>query len=163
ISKDTQEGYNTGWGHGPRSTPTYSDGRVYALDSQGTVACVDAKDGRLLWKKHLVEDFKGQMGGWGFAESPLVDGNRLVLAPGGSEAGLVALDKASGGVIWKTEELKPGKAEYATILVTEINGIRQYVKLFENQLVGVAAGDGKLVWTSPWEGKVAVIPTPIVG
>ncbi len=162
ISKDTQEGYNTGWGHGPRSTPTYSDGHVYAIDSQGVVACLSADDGKVVWKKHLVDDFKGQMGGWGFSESPLVDGDHLILAPGGTEAGIVALDKKTGETAWKTSDLKPGKAEYATILVTEINGIKQYVKLFESQVVGVAADDGRIVWSSPWEGKVAVIPTPIV-
>ncbi|HRQ89471.1 MAG TPA: PQQ-binding-like beta-propeller repeat protein [Bacteroidia bacterium] len=162
ISKDTQEGYNTGWGYGPRSTPTYSDGHIYAIDSQGAVACLGAADGKVVWKKHLVDDFKGQMGGWGFAESPLVDGDHLILAPGGTEAGMVALDKKTGETVWATSDLKPGKAEYATILVAEINGIRQYVKLFESQVVGVAADDGRIVWSSPWEGKTAVIPTPIV-
>lgn len=162
VSKDDGEGYNAGWGNGPRSTPTYSDGFLYAIDPKGGVFCLDAATGKEVWKKHLVNDFKGQMGGWGFAASPLVDGEQLVLAPGGTEAGMVALNKKTGETIWKAAELKPGKAEYATILVTEINGIRQYVKLFEKEVVGVAADDGHIVWTSPWEGKVAVIPTPIV-
>ncbi|MCB1204647.1 MAG: PQQ-binding-like beta-propeller repeat protein [Verrucomicrobiae bacterium] len=162
ISKDDQQGYAAGWGHGPRSTPTYSEGLVFAIDPKGVVACLNAEDGKEVWSKHLVNDFKGQMGGWGFAESPLVDGANLILAPGGKEAGMVALDKKSGDVVWKASELQPGKAEYATIIATEINGARQYVKLFENQIVGVSASDGKLLWSSPWGGKTAVIPTPIV-
>ncbi len=162
ISKDDQQGYAAGWGHGPRSTPTYSDGHLYVIDPKGVVACLNAADGKEVWKKHLVEDFKGQMGGWGFSESPLVDGDKLVLAPGGQEAGMVALDKKSGDVIWKSSDLKPGKAEYASILVTEINGKRQYVKLFESQVVGVSAEDGSVLWSSEWGGKTAVIPTPIV-
>lgn len=162
ISKDNQEGYAAGWGHGPRSTPTFSDGHVYGIDPKGTVVCLDAATGKPVWSKHLVDDFKGKMGGWGFSESPLVDGDTLVLAPGGEEAGMVALDKKSGEVIWKASELKPGKAEYATIIATEINGIKQYVKLFESEVVGVAAEDGRVVWRSPWGGKTAVIPTPIV-
>jgi len=162
ISKDDKEGYASGWGHGPRSTPTYSDGHIFAIDPKGVVACLDAATGKEVWRKHLVDDFKGQMGGWGFSESPLVDGDKLVLAPGGKEAGIVALDKKSGNVIWKASELQPGKAEYATIIATEINGTRQYIKLFESQLASVEADTGKLLWSSEWGGKTAVIPTPIV-
>lgn len=162
ISKDDQQGYAAGWGHGPRSTPSHSEGHVYAIDPKGVVACLDAATGKLVWEKHLVDDFKGKMGGWGFSESPLIDGAKLVLAPGGDEAGMVALDKKSGDVIWKAADLKPGKAEYASILVTEINGKRQYVKLFEGEVVGVSAEDGAVLWRSPWGGKTAVIPTPIV-
>jgi len=162
VSKDDQEGYAAGWGHGPRSTPTYSDGHVYGIDPKGGVFCLSADSGEVVWKKHLVEDFKGQMGGWGFSESPLIDGDKLVLAPGGKDAGMVALDKKTGSTIWAASELKPGKAEYATVILTEINGIKQYVKLFEQELVGVKAEDGKVIWTSPWGGKTAVIPTPIV-
>jgi outer membrane protein assembly factor BamB len=162
ISKDNKEGYASGWGHGPRSTPTYSEGHVYALDPKGVLVCLDASTGKEVWKKHLVDDFKGQMGGWGFSESPLVDGGKLVVAPGGKEAGIVALDKKTGDVIWKATELQPGKAEYATIIATEINGTRQYIKLFESQLASVSAETGKLLWSSGWSGKTAVIPTPIV-
>lgn len=162
VSKDDKEGYAAGWGNGPRSTPTYSDGRIYGIDPKGGVFCLDAGSGELVWEKHLVEDFQGKMGGWGYSESPLIDGAKLVLAPGGEEAGMVALDKATGELIWAATELKPGKAEYATVIPTEINGIRQYIKLFEKELVGVNAEDGKVIWTSPWSGKVAVIPTPIV-
>jgi outer membrane protein assembly factor BamB len=162
VSKDDQQGYAAGWGHGPRSTPTFSDGHLYAIDPKGGVFCLSAESGDVVWSKHLVNDFKGQMGGWGFSESPLVDGDKLILAPGGKDAGMVALDKKTGATIWAASDLKPGKAEYATIIPTEINGIKQYVKLFEQELVGVNAEDGKIVWTSPWGGKTAVIPTPIV-
>ncbi len=162
VSKDDGEGYNSGWGNGPRGTPTYSDERVYTLDPKGVVSCLDANDGKVVWQKNLLTDFGGEMGGWGYAESPLVDGSHVILAPGGKKAGMVALDKVTGATVWEAKELTPGKAEYASILVAEINGVRQYVKLFEQQLVGVAAADGRVVWSSPWEGKVAVIPTPIV-
>lgn len=162
FGKDDQQGYAAGWGNGPRSTPTYSDGMLFGVDPKGTLVCINAEDGKKVWEKHLVTDFQGQMGGWGFSESPLVDGDKLVIAPGGKEAGMVALDKKTGSVIWKASDLKPGKAEYATIVVAEINGIRQYIKLYEGEVAGVAAEDGRVVWTSPWGGKTAVIPTPIV-
>lgn len=162
IAEDDQEGYNAGWGHGPRSTPTISDGHLYVLGPKGTLACLNATDGKKVWDKHLVDDFKGKSGGWGFSESPLVEGDHLIVAPGGSEAGIVCLDKTSGATVWKADEVQPGKAEYASIIRTEINGVKQYVKLFESALVGVSAADGSLLWSSEWAGKTAVIPTPIV-
>jgi len=162
IGTDEQKGYSTGWGHGPRSTPTVSDGKVYALGPQGTLACVDAASGDKVWAKHLVDDFGGKAGGWGFAESPLIDGDKLIIAPGGDDAGMVALDKNTGKTIWEAKDLKPGKAEYATIIPVTINGTPQYVRLFEKELVGVNAENGDVLWRSPFEGKTAVIPTPIV-
>ncbi|MEM7698586.1 MAG: PQQ-binding-like beta-propeller repeat protein [Verrucomicrobiota bacterium] len=162
FANDDQVGYNPDWGHGPRGTPTVNDGMVYVTGPKGTVACLKAEDGSKVWSKHLVDDFGGKAGGWGFSASPLVDGDRVVVAPGGEEAGIVCLDKKTGSVIWKASEVQPGKAEYASIVPCEINGTWQYVKLFQTELVGVSAEDGSLLWTSPWEGKTAVIPTPIV-
>lgn len=162
FADDDQQGYSAKWGHGPRSTPTISDGLVFILGPKGTLACLSAEDGKKKWSKHLVDDFGGKAGGWGFSASPLVDGDNLVIAPGGDDAGIVCLDKKTGKVIWKADEVKPGKAEYATIVPAEINGTRQYIRLFEKALVSVSADKGKLLWSSPWGGKTAVIPTPIV-
>ncbi len=162
ISEDDQQGYSAGWGHGPRSTPTYDDGHLYLLGPKGTLACVTAADGKVQWKKNLSEDFAGKAGGWGYSESPLVDGDKVVVAPGGDQAAIVALDKKTGATIWKADEVKAGKAEYASIVPTEMNGTRQYIRLFDTQLVSVSAEDGKLLWKSDWDGKTAVIPTPIV-
>ena len=162
YSKDDQQGYSAGWGHGPRGTPTYSDGKIYALGPKGTLVCLNAEDGKKEWDKNYVDDFGGKWGGWGYSASPFVDGENLIIAPGGEDAGIVCLKKDTGAVVWKASDVKPGKAEYATIVPAEINGVRQYVRLFERELVGVAAEDGKLLWSSPWDGKTAVIPTPIV-
>ncbi|MCK5923017.1 MAG: PQQ-binding-like beta-propeller repeat protein, partial [Methylococcales bacterium] len=163
ITEDNKEGYSAKWGYGPRSTPTVSDGMVYAIGPKGYLACLSAEDGKKKWSKHLVDDFGGKMGGWGFSASPLVDGDNLIIAPGGGDTGLVALNKKTGAVVWKCKDVKPGLAESAPIVPAEINGTRQYIRLFQSELVGVAAEDGKLLWTSPWEvGKTAVIPTPIV-
>jgi len=162
LSNDDQQGYNAGWGNGPRSTPTVSDGFVYAVGPKGSFDCLNAETGAKVWSKHLVDDFAGQAGGWGFAESPLVDGDHVVISPGGKKAGMVCLNKKTGAVVWEASDLQPGKAEYATIVAAEINGTRQYIRLFESQLVGVSADKGDVLWSSPWPGKTAVIPTPIV-
>lgn len=160
IGTDPGAGYNTGWGNGPRGAPTYSEGRLYALAPQGDLICVDAEKGDTVWTKNLPSEFKGQAGGWGYAESPLVDGKKVIVAPGGNESGIVALDKITGDVIWKSP-VKAGKAEYATILNVENGGKRQYIRLFEKFIVGVDAETGAELWQSPWGGKTAVIPTPI--
>jgi len=162
FGKDDQKGYNTGWGNGPRSTPTVSDGLVFVLGPKGTIACFSAEDGKEKWSKNMLDDFGGKAGGWGYAASPFIDGDHWIIAPGGQDAGIVCLNKKTGAVVWKADEVKPGKAEYATIVPAEINGVKQYIRLFEKQLVGVSADKGKLLWSSPWEGRTAVIPTPIV-
>lgn len=162
FADDDGKGYNAGWGGGPRGTPTYSDGKLYGLGPKGVLACLNV-DGKKEWSVDLIGDFDGKAGTWGYSSSPLVDGDKVIVAPGGSDAGIVALDKNSGKVIWKAEEVKPGKAEYATILVTELNGTRQYIKFFEKIIASVDAESGELLWQADFpNGRTAVIPTPII-
>ncbi len=162
FGKDDASGYNAGWGNGTRSTPTYDDGMIYVVGVKGEIACLSAEDGKLEWSKHLIDDFGGKAGGWGFSESPLVDGDLVVVGPGGKDAGIVALDKKSGETVWLAEEVKPGNAEYASILAIDHNDVRQYVRFFEKEAVSVSAADGKLLWSVSWpRGGTAVIPTPI--
>lgn len=162
ISEDDQQGYSSGWGHGPRSTPTFDNGKIYALGPKGELVCLSATDGSKVWSKNLVDDFGGKWGGWGYAESPLVDGDKVVVGPGGQDAGIVALNKETGATIWKATDVKPGKAEYASIVPTEMHGKRQYIRLFESEVVSVDAETGDVLWRTEWPGKTAVIPTPIV-
>ncbi len=163
LGKGDPKGYTTKWGNGPRSTPTYADGKVYALGPEGSFACVSSEDGKVVWSKDLITDFGGKFGGWGFAESPLVDGDKVMICPGGNEAGIVALNKDTGATIWKAEDVKPGKAEYATLMISEMNGVRQYIRFFETEVVSVRAEDGSVLWRAEWpNGKTAVIPTPVV-
>ena len=163
FATDDKNGYNAGWGHGPRGTPTVSDGKVYGLGPKGVLVCMDANSGNKVWSKHLIDDFGGQAGGWGFSESPLIDGDKLLIAPGGNKAGIVALDKNTGAVIWEAAEVRPGKAEYATIVKATLNDQKQYIKFFEKIVASVDAETGKLLWQGDFpKGRTAVIPTPIV-
>ncbi len=166
LGEDPEKGYNTGWGAGPRSAPSVSDGMVYALGMTGDLVCVSAEDGKKVWSKNLLDDFDGKTPSWGYSESPLVDGDKILVTPGGKRGGaIVALDKKTGKTIWHAEELTEkdkDNAQYAGIIPIDVNGGRQYVQLFMNSLVGVSAEDGKLLWRSEWEpGRTAVIPTPI--
>ena len=147
------------WGDGPRGTPTVDAERVYALGGQGTLVCCDITGGKLLWKKTMKE-LGGKVPGWGYTESPLVDGKLVVCTPGGAQGAIAALDKMTGDVVWQSKEFTDG-AQYSSLIVVNHNGTRQYIGLTMTNLVGVAAADGKLLWRSEWTGKVAVIPTPI--
>ena len=107
--------------------------------------CVNTK-GEEQWRKDFIKDFKGQKGNWEFSESPLVDGDRLICTPGGPEATLLALDKKSGNVVWKG--IVPGGdvAGYSSIVIAEVNKVKQYVTLLGNGVVGFRADDGKFLW-----------------
>jgi len=153
-------------GDGSRCTPTVDGNLVYAVGTEGDVVCVSAADGTEVWRKSYSKDFGGSMmSGWKYSESPLVDGDKLVCTPGGDTAPLVALNKKTGDVIWKCTPPKPGTtggAGYASIVVSEGAGIRQYVTVMGRGAVGVAAADGKFLWSYPRIANgTANIPTPV--
>ncbi|HEY1049022.1 MAG TPA: PQQ-binding-like beta-propeller repeat protein [Prosthecobacter sp.] len=152
--------YNNNWGNGPRSTPTVANGMVYALGANGDLACLNAETGKKEWDKSLTKDFGGKLQSWGYTESPLVDGDQVVVTPGGEGGAIVALDSKSGATKWKTKDLTDN-AQYSSIIVIEPKGQKQYVQLLMNTIVGVSPKDGAIVWKSDFPGRTAVIPTPI--
>ena len=161
IGPDPEKGYSTGWGAGTRGAPTVDDGMIYAMSARGILGAFDLRSGKKLWSKHLVDDLGGGIPGWGYSESPLVDGNRLVVTPGGGQGAIAALDKKSGKLLWRSEEVKDG-AQYASITIAESGGAQHYVQLFMNKLVGVDPRSGDLNWSVDWpSGRTAVIPTPV--
>ena len=154
---------------GPRGTPTVSDELVYAVGPEGDVVAVEAATGKERWRKSLVRDFGGSMMSmWKFSESPLVDGDRLIVTPGARDAALVALDKKTGKEIWRAAipDLGPkGKdgAGYASVVISKAAGVKQYVQLLGRGLVGVRAEDGKFLWgQNNVANNVANISTPVV-
>lgn len=151
-----------GWGKytGPRSTPTVDGNRVYVLGQYGELACLEASSGRKLWEKNLIKDFGGKRPSWGYSESVLVDGDKLLCTPGGKKGAIVALDKETGASIWQSEAFKD-EAHYSSLVCAEIEGVKQYVQLTARSVAGVGT-DGTLLWQAKRKGKVAVIPTPIV-
>lgn len=153
-----------GQGDGPRSTPTVDGDRVYALSRQGELVCLDVKTGDLHWRKSFKNDFGGRMmSGWDYSESPLVDGSKLIVTPGGDDAALVALDKRTGDVLWKAKVPNLNGAGYASIVIAEVGGVKQYLTLFGRALVSVDARDGKFLWRyNKIANGTANIPTPII-
>jgi len=149
-----------GWGDGPRGTPTVDGDQVFAMSGKGDMACVNIADGKVVWKKSM-KTLGGKTPDWGYTESVLVDGDRVVCTPGGAQGAIVALNKKTGEAIWHSTDFRDG-AQYSSLVPAKINGTPQYVQLTMQSIVGVAAKDGKMLWKSPFPGRVAVIPTPIV-
>lgn len=133
-------------GNGPRGTPTYDQGKVYALGGNGDLACLDAKDGKPVWEVNILTEFGGDNITWGISESPLIDGDKLICSPGGKRATLVALNKADGEVIWKCPAPGNSPAGYSSAIITEVGGIRQYVQFLHAGTIGVRADNGKFLW-----------------
>ncbi|RMF43884.1 MAG: pyrrolo-quinoline quinone [Planctomycetota bacterium] len=145
-----------------RSTPTIDGDRVYALTAFGELICFDLR-GDELWRRHLKEDLGGKKAdSWGYSESPTIDGERLICTPGGPQATMVALDKRSGEVIWTAQRPEDRGAGHASIVQSEINGLKVYVQTTGSGAMGVRASDGALMWTYDIPRTTAVIPTPIV-
>lgn len=148
---------------GARSTPTLDGDNLYALSSDGDLVAVTAAAGAVLWRRNLRGDFHGKPGTWAYSESPLIDGDTLVCTPGGRESTVVALNKRTGALLWKAPTPAGDDAAYASAIVVEADGVKQYVQMLQKGLVGFGAADGKILWR--YERTVsrygANIPTPV--
>ncbi|GAB4466957.1 MAG: PQQ-like beta-propeller repeat protein [Armatimonadaceae bacterium] len=134
-------------GYGSRATPTVDGEKIYIEGVGGDVVCLNAADGKVLWSKNLQNDFGGSLPRWGYSESPLIDGNKVVVTPGGNGATLVALDKNTGATLWKAQVQGGGNgAAYSSAIVGTVGGVRQYIQFLEGGVVGVSATDGKVLW-----------------
>ena len=129
-----------------RSTPTFDGNFLYALGSDGDLACVEAKSGKIRWSKNLRTEFGGKPGEWAYAESPLVDGDAVVVTPGGAQATMVALNKKTGALIWKSAIPGGDDAGYASAIVVHAAGRKQYVQFLSKGIVGVDAKTGQFLW-----------------
>ena len=156
-------------GHeGARSSPSIDGDRVYVVGSNGSVACLKIADGAVVWQKDFKKEWDGKLQkGWGFSESPLVDGDRVLCTPGGKEAMIVALNKMTGDEIWRTPMQDIGKrgtdgAGYSSMAISNGGGTKQYVQLTGRGVIGVRASDGKFLWGyNDIANDTANIPTVI--
>jgi outer membrane protein assembly factor BamB len=152
----------------PQCTPTVDGALVYTLSKDGELLCAKVADGSEVWRKSFKNDFGNPpTPGWGFAESPLVDGAQVVVTPGSKDFFMVALDKKTGALVWKTEWPGAGKghdgAGYTGPVVSQAAGVRQYVTMAGKGAVGIDAKTGKLLWHyNRVANGTAVIPTPLV-
>jgi outer membrane protein assembly factor BamB len=136
---------NNDRGSGPRSTPTVDGDRVFVLTENGDLASLQAADGKIVWRRNIIEEFRGRNINWLISESPLVDRDLVIVSPGGRNAGMAALDKTSGKTVWTSKELSD-EAGYASPVVADVQGVRTIMTLTSEAGVGVRASDGKLMW-----------------
>lgn len=148
-------------GPGPRGTPTVDGERIYVLTENGDLAALRAQDGTIAWQRNILQEFGGRNTGWLISESPLIDGNNVIVSPGGRGAGMAALDKTTGKTVWVSKELsdEPG---YSSPIVADVQGVRTIMTLTAQAGVGVRAADGKLMWRhTTVANDTANIATPI--
>jgi outer membrane protein assembly factor BamB len=142
------------WSSGPNATPAVSGDTIVTVGSQGILLCTDLA-GKMLWKKDLVTDLAaevnpiqcptGKSPAWGFSWSPLIDGDQVIITPGGAQGLVAALDKKTGNVLWQSKEAKD-MATYSSPMLAEIGGVKQVVVMVQDGAVGVSAKDGALLW-----------------
>ncbi len=149
---------------GARSTPTVDGKFLFALGSDGNLVCLETANGKEIWRRHLRSDFGGQYGEWAYSESPLVDGDKVIVTPGGTNATVIALNKKTGDVIWKCAVPDGSAAGYSSVIIAEFSGVRQYVQFLASGLMGIDPGTGKLLWRYEKSGKGSPAPiiTPLV-
>lgn len=129
-----------------RSTPTVDGDLLYGLGSDGDLACLETKTGKIRWQKSIRKEFGGQPGDWAYAESPLVDADVVIVTPGGATATMVALNKKTGALVWKSAIPGGDPAGYASAIVVQSGGRKQFVQLLSKGLVGVDAKTGQFLW-----------------
>lgn len=148
---------------GSRSTPTIDGERLYALGSDGDLACLDTTTGAIQWSRNLKTDFGGKPGRWAYAESPLIDGDVLICSPGGEQATVVALNKRDGSVVWRAPIPEGDEASYSSPMAATVQGVKQYIVFLSKGVSGLNAQTGQLLWRyNKTADKDANVPTPVV-
>ncbi|MGH9851183.1 MAG: PQQ-binding-like beta-propeller repeat protein [Blastocatellia bacterium] len=155
--RDKSRFYESNAGAGPRATPTLSNGRVYTFGATGILNTLNARDGSVVWSRNAASDTKTKVPAWGFASSPLVVGDAVVVATAGV---LAAYDAATGNPRWQGPADKGG---YSSPQLATINGVAQILLLNGEGATSVAPADGKLLWKHEWSGDGIVQPVVIAG
>jgi outer membrane protein assembly factor BamB len=132
-------------GGGARGTPTLDGDKLFVLSENGDLVSMKTAGGSVLWRKNILKDFNGHNPHWHLSESPLIDGDSLIVTPGGSGAGVVKLEKSTGKMIWACKDLNED-AGYSSCIVHDVEGVRTIMTLTSRAGIGVRASDGKLMW-----------------
>lgn len=146
-------------GDGPRSTPTFNNGKVYVLSAQLLLICVDADSGKMIWRRDIMKDHAGVQIKWKSAASPVIDGDLLFVAGGGPGQAFMALNKNTGAVVWKGQD---DLMTHSTPTVADIHGVRQVIFFSQTGLAALEAKSGKLLWRYGFDFKVSTAISPVV-
>lgn len=153
--------YTDSTGDGPRATPTWDDGRIYALGATGELRCLDAKTGGVVWGRNILSDNQASNLSWAMAASPLVVDDKVIVLPGGTAGkSVVAYNKITGAPLWKA--LNDTQAYVSPMLVT-LGGRRQIVVVSSTRAVGLVPEDGSLLWSYTWDTDMGInVSQPIM-
>ncbi len=144
-----------------RTVPAVTGKYVVSLGPKCHVMCCDTAGGSVQWKIDMVSQYGAQVPSWYAGQCPLIDGNRVILAPGGS-ALMVAVDLATGKEVWRTPNPRGWQMTHSSIVPISLGGKKTYVYPASGGVVGVSAGDGSLAWeTSEWTVKTANVPSAV--
>jgi outer membrane protein assembly factor BamB len=148
-------------GDGPRATPTWDQGRLYALGGTGELRCLDANTGTVIWGKNILSDNQAPNLQWGVAGSPLIVDDKVIVLPGGANnKSVVAYNKMTGAPVWKA--LSDQQA-YVSPMLVELAGRRQIVVVSSSRVVGLVPESGALLWSYPWDTSMGInVSQPIV-
>lgn len=139
---------------GTRATPTIEGGRLYLMSGLGVLYCLDLAKGEKVWEANVLERFGAKNIMWQLAESVLIDGDRVICTPGGTEALVAALNKNTGETVWATQGLED-RASYCTPIIANHNGHRIMLTGTGRHIIGVDPDSGKLLWSFahkvPWD------------
>ncbi len=155
----TSRAYRNDRGDGPRGTPTIDGDRLYAMTGDGVLFCLEVATGKPVWSITVAKQYGGSVPNWGFSESPLIDGDRLIVMPGGRGASLVSLNKRDGSLQWKTGSDPAG---YSSAIVVDVGGSRQVLALSADAAIAVLENNGELLWHyTKVSNRTANIATPV--
>jgi outer membrane protein assembly factor BamB len=148
-------------GDGPRATPTYHDGRIYALGAEGELRVLDAANGALVWRRNILTDNRAYNLTWGMSASPLIVDDKVILLPGGTRgSSVVAYEKATGDVVWRALD---DEQSYTSPMLVTLGGVRQILVVSASRAVGLTVDAGKLLWEYPWRTFSGInVAQPIV-
>lgn len=145
-----------------RTVPAVTDKFVVAIDPKCNVVCVDTETGELRWGINLVHDYGTTIPAWYAGQCPLVDGDTVILAPGGNDALVIAVDIATGKPRWKSPNPRGWKMTHSSLMPMDFGGERMYVYCGSGGVAGVSANDGRILWdTTQWKISIAMVPSPL--
>jgi outer membrane protein assembly factor BamB len=146
-----------------RTVPTLASNRVVAIGPKCHVLCLDQVTGELQWGLDMERQFGATVPPWYTGQCPLIDGDNVILAPGGPDALLVAVSLNSGEVVWKAPNPHGWKMTHSSVVAGEFAGRRMYVYCASGGVVGVSATDGSILWdTTDWRISIANVPSPVL-
>jgi len=146
-----------------RTVPAVTDKFVVAMGPKCHVVCLDAASGRLKWGLDLVRQFGATVPQWYAGQCPLIDGGKAILAVGGKDTLLMAVDCERSNIVWQTPNPKGWQMTHSSVVPMDFAGQRMYVYCAKLGVVGVSAKDGALLWeTGDWKISIATVPSPVI-